>query len=443
MDNVAYLRVSTEAQTEKYGLEMQKQKILDYCKKKGVVIDKWYVDGGYSGAKLDRPQMQELLDDAEKGLFKTVYIYKLDRMSRDVIDTLDLLYRVLPKYNIKVVSMTEDIKTENPIDKVVVGVNALMGQYEREVIYMRTRAGMLERVKKGLWMGGGNLPFGYKYDRNDGLLHPNKDAEKVPKVYKLYLQGLSYEKIGNILDLKGDTVRNILRHKVYIGEIEYKGEIYKGKHQPLVDEETFVKVQELTKKRTNNSYVHNKYMLSGLLYCGICGARMRYHKWGGNPKLVCYSQLKDKKYMIRDKDCKNGKVFASEVEKAYTDTLKEFLINIDEKKCEVVSQKEIIEDAIEKANTKIKKLYNIFAENDSEQLLEVIRSEEDRVRTLKKELKKEEVKQIENVSKSIKKIKKIGDAFDELSASKQNKLIKEITDKIVITNNKVEIFFKV
>ena len=63
--NVAYLRVSTEAQTEKYGLDMQKQKILDYCNREGVVIDKWYIDGGYSGSKLDRPQLIVLLVESE------------------------------------------------------------------------------------------------------------------------------------------------------------------------------------------------------------------------------------------------------------------------------------------------------------------------------------------------------------------------------------------
>lgn len=441
MENVAYLRVSTESQTEKYGLEMQKQKILDYCKEKGVIIDKWYVDGGYSGAKLDRPQMQELLDDAEKGLFKTVYIYKLDRMSRDVIDTLDLLYRVLPEYNIKVVSMTEEIKTDNPMDKVMVTMNAAMNQYEREVIRMRMSAGMLERIKKGLWWGGGNKPYGYYYDRNDGILHPNDKADVIPQIFQLYLKGMSCENISKITGVAKDTIRNILTHKVYIGMIEYRGETYKGKHKPLIDEDTFYKAQNMMKKRGNNSYVANKYMLTGLLYCGVCGARMRYHLWGGKPKLICYSQLKSKEYMVRDANCKNEKVFASEVERLYTNTLKNFLINVDNKKKEEISQVALIEDAIEKSNKKIRKLYNVYAESDSEQLLEVIKTEEDHVKSLKEELKKEQSKKGEILP--IKEIKKMGDIFDTLSPKEQNKIAKKITDKIIITNDKVEIFFKI
>ena len=147
---VAYLRVSTETQTEKYGLDMQKQKIMDYCEKHGITIDKWYIDGGYSGSKLDRPEIQELLEHAKSGIIDTVYIYKLDRMSRDVIDTLTLFYKILPGYGVKVVSMTEELRTENPMDRMMLTMNAAMNQYEREVIRMRMSSGMVERVKNGL-----------------------------------------------------------------------------------------------------------------------------------------------------------------------------------------------------------------------------------------------------------------------------------------------------
>ena len=140
---VAYLRVSTETQTEKYGLDMQKQKIMDYCEKHGITIDKWYIDGGYSGSKLDRPEIQELLNHAKSGIIDTVYIYKLDRMSRDVIDTLNLFYKILPGYGVKVISMTEELRTENPMDRMMLTMNAAMNQYEREVIRMRMSAGML------------------------------------------------------------------------------------------------------------------------------------------------------------------------------------------------------------------------------------------------------------------------------------------------------------
>lgn len=92
------------------------------------MVHRW----GYSGSKLDRPKIQELLDHAKSGIIDTVYIYKLDRMSRDVIDTLTLFYKTLPSYGVKVISMTEELRTENPMDRMMLTMNAAMNQYERK-----------------------------------------------------------------------------------------------------------------------------------------------------------------------------------------------------------------------------------------------------------------------------------------------------------------------
>lgn len=443
--NVAYLRVSTEAQTEKYGLDMQKQKILEYCDREGVVIDKWYVDGGYSGSKLDRPDIQKLLDDSENGLIAKVFIYKLDRMSRDVIDTLNLLYRVLPKYGVQVISMTEDLRFENPMDKVMIGVNAIMGQYEREVIYMRTRAGMKERVKKGLWMGGGRVPWGYDYDRNDGILHPNPEqAEMVRKAYRLYIDGYSCSSISKMLGFKGEKiVIQILQRKSNIGLIEYKGEVYKGLHEPIVDEETFYKVQECMKKRHTNSHVTNANMLTGLCYCGVCGARMRYQKWGKDyHKIICYSQQKSKEYMVKDPNCDNAKVLASWVENEVEDCFKLFSTSIEEKD-ESYGKAEIIEDAIKKSNAKIKKYYSLYAENESDNLMELIKEEEKKVLELSEQFRSE--KEIESVSSlcDIEEIKHMSDVWDELDSHEKNKFLKRCVDKVVITGDDVDVFFSI
>lgn len=440
--NVAYLRVSTEAQTEKYGLDMQRQKILEYCEKNEVTIDKWYVDGGYSGSKLDRPDIQQLLDDSEKGLIGTVYIYKLDRMSRDVIDTLNILYRILPKYGVQVISMTEDLKFETPMDKVMIGVNAIMGQYEREVIYMRTRAGMVERVKKGLWIGGGRTPYGYYYDRNDGILHPKEDeAENVRNAYRLYIDGYSCDRISKMLGFKGERiVIQILKRKSNIGLIEYKGEIYKGLHEPIVDEKTFYQVQECMKKRSTNSYINNDHMLTGLCYCGVCGARMRYHKWDGNPRLLCYSQVKGKEYMQRDINCNNKRPLASEIESEVEDFFKQFAINIEERH-DTVSKSDIIEDSIRKSNAKIKKLYNLYIENQSDNLMELIKEEETRVKELKYQLEDEKSKEHKADGEKIEKIKRVADVWCSLTNKEKNKVLKECVERITITGDDLEIRF--
>lgn len=439
--NVAYLRVSTEAQTEKYGLDVQKQKILDYCKKNGVKIDKWYIDGGYSGSKLDRPEIQKLLDDAENGLIGTVYIYKLDRMSRDVIDTLNLIYRILPKYGVQVVSMSERIETDNPMDKVMLTVNAAMNQYEREIIRIRMSAGMVERVKKGLWMGGGKVPLGYYYDRNDGILHPKEDeADRIRQAYKLYLEGLSTTAIATLLGFKRDVVvTNILKRKSNIGYIEYKGKTYKGLHEPIVDEDTYYAVQRLMAKRSTNSHLSDNNLLTGLCYCGKCGARLRYQKWGKYHKLVCYSQQKGHEYMRRDPNCTNAKVKAETVENEVENCFKEFAINV-KRGSETKDNSAAIENLIKKSNSKIKKLYNLYAENDSDNLLSVIKEEEERLKELTKQLEIERTKDLGKNDK-LEEIKRVSEIWDTLTPKEKNKILKYCVEKVVITDDDIDIYF--
>lgn len=443
--NVAYLRVSTEAQTEKYGLDVQKQKILDYCERNGVIIDEWYIDGGYSGSKLDRPEIQRLLDDAENGLIDTVYIYKLDRLSRDTADTLELMYRILPKFGVKVVSMTEEIRTENPMDKVMLTMNAAMNQYEREIIRMRMSAGMVERVKKGYWMGGGRIPWGYRYDRNDGILHVvEEQAEQVRNAYKLYLEGYSCDKISHMLGFKGERiVTQILKRKSNIGLIEYKGSIYKGLHEPIVDEDTFYRVQQFMKKRSTNSHVANDHLLTGLCWCGVCGARMRYHKWDGNHRLICYSKIKGKEYMRKADKCSNSILIAKNVESEVEDCFKQFAINIEESSKNTVDKVASLEKAIKSSNAKIKKMYETYFDRQSDNLLEMISEEENKVKGLKNELEAEKNSANSQFSADkINQIKRIADIWENIDRREKNKILKECVEKVVLTNGDIEIFFR-
>ena len=441
---VAYLRVSTETQTEKYGLDVQKQKIMDYCEKHGITIDKWYIDGGYSGSKLDRPEIQELLNHAKSGIIDTVYIYKLDRMSRDVIDTLNLFYKILPGYGVKVISMTEELRTENPMDRMMLTMNAAMNQYEREVIRMRMSAGMLERVKKGYWMGGGRTPWGYYYDRNDGILHINEQqASMVRKVYDLYLNGFSCENISKILGFKGEPiVKGILKRKSNIGLIEYKGKVYKGRHEPIIDEKVFWKVQDEMKKRHTNAYLSSGHLLTGLCHCGYCGARMRYQKWTAKTmKLVCYSHYQSSKAYMRKSDCcKNHPVDAYKVEAEVEECFKNFAININEYTESHQDSTEILVESLKKSDTKVRRLYGLYADNPSENLLDVIKEEEENIKKLKKKLDDAKTEKRCDPTK-IAEIRHMSDIWDSLTLKEKNKILKQCVEDIVVDKDEITIRF--
>jgi site-specific DNA recombinase len=341
--------------------------------------------------------------------------------------------------------MTEDIRTDNPMDKVMLTMNAAMNQYEREVIRMRMSAGMVERIKKGYWRGGGNLPYGYSYDRNDGLLHIiPEEADNVREVYRLYISGMSARNIALRLGLNRDIlVDNIVRHRVYIGQVQHKGIFYQGLHEPIISVETFEKAQECIKKRSNRAFINNNNMLTGLCYCGICGARMRYQKWGNYHKLICYShyQKSAKEYMKRADDCNNS-IKAEIVEAEVEDCFKRFAINIDEVQGEQVNEVEQIESAIAKCNNKLKRLYTVYSEGDDDSLLELVTVEKQKLSHLKEELASLQREQKQKMKPNeLADIKRVADVWDTLTGQERNKILKECVERVTIDGDSVEIRF--
>ena len=183
-----YIRVSTDAQAEEgYSIDAQEEQLTAYCVSKGIRNPECFTDGGYSGSNINRPELQRLIREIRKGIISHVIVYKLDRLSRSQKDTLYLIEDIFIPNEVSFVSISENIDTASPTGKLMIGILSAFAQLERENIRMRTRMGMKERVKAGYWMGGGRIPFGYDYDREKGILVPNKDAEKVRQIYEGYL----------------------------------------------------------------------------------------------------------------------------------------------------------------------------------------------------------------------------------------------------------------
>lgn len=319
-----YIRVSTDAQREEgYSIEAQKEMLDAYCVSKGIKEREFYIDGGYSGANIDRPKMRELTEDIRAGKISSVVVYKLDRLSRSQKDTLYLIEDVLMPNGVAFVSINENMDTSTPIGRAMLGIMSAFAQLEREMIYERTRMGMRERVKSGLWRGGGKVPFGYDYDQTTGKLTPNADAETVCQIYALYLQGYSTLNIAKLTGLKYERLAAvILRRVTNVGDTYYKGEIISNTHEPIISREIFEAASAEMRRRARSTPNEAKCLLAGMVYCGVCGRKMRYQKWsGGVYKIYCYSQDVSKSHIGVDVKCDNTRTDAEELEAAVLEDL--------------------------------------------------------------------------------------------------------------------------
>lgn len=445
-----YIRVSTEAQFEEgYSVDAQKEQLTAYCVSKGIKNYKYYIDGGWSGSNIDRPEMQKLIEDVKNDLISHVIVYKLDRLSRSQKDTLYLIEDIFNPHGVDFVSLNESMDTSTPMGRLMLGILSAFAQLERENIRLRTRMGMKERVKSGLWMGGGRIPFGYDYDKTHGILVQNKDAEKVKQIYKLYIEGKSPQEIANLLGLKYDKLVNqILTRKSNYGIIEYNGEEYQGKHEPIISKETYdIAMRCMLDRRvvrTNNQ----EHLLTGLMYCGKCGAKMRYQKWSRRgAKIICYSQQKSKPYLVKDPNCTQEKLWSTEVEEIVIKAIFDFVNNYKPSETESIVQDDIItilNNQQSELERKIKKLYNIYSEDGSDELLL------ESINDLKKQLKEVKSKiELETKNSMIlyrqrekaEIIDTIKGLWDTLTIQQKKVIIRKLIKRIVITDNNVHIDF--
>ena len=443
-----YIRVSTDAQAEEgYSIDAQKEQLTAYCISKNIKKYDYYIDGGWSGSNINRPELQRMITDIQNQKISHVIVYKLDRLSRSQKDTLYLIEDVFNPNDVDFISMNESMDTSTPMGKLMLGILSAFAQLERENIRLRTRMGMLERVKNGYWMGGGRVPFGYDYDSQQGILIPNKDAEKVKQIYELYLKGYAPQPIANILGLKYDRlVIQILKRKSNYGVIEYNGQIYQGKHKPIISKEIYDLTMQEMQRRSEKYTGQSSHLLTGLLYCGKCGAKMRYQKWGnsGN-KLVCYSQQTSKKYLIKNPDCDQEKIWAEDIEDAVIQTL--FSLQEKEKQnkksIETTSLVETLQKQKEEYETQLKRLYNLYAIDGDNTLLKTIKEHKNKLQDItnrcdeaqkEQDLLKSKCQQYDHIM-----IESLQDKWEYMTLQERQNIVRILVDKIVITNKKVEI----
>jgi len=300
-----------------------------------VLVRDQYDDGGISGGTLDRPALKQLLDDIEDGLVDVVVVYKIDRLSRSLMD-FSKLVEVFDRNGVTFVSVTQSFNTTSSMGRLTLNILLSFAQFEREVTAERIRDKFAASRKKGMWMGG-IVPLGYRVESRK-LVIEETEVATVRMIFERFVsigsatvlaKALAAENVrtrrGKLVD-KG-VLYKLLNNRVYIGEAVHKGESYPGEHKPIIDRALWNKVhailQTSPRKRASNTRAQTPAVLKGLIF-GPDGAAFSPTHTKKGDKL--YRYYVSQSVLKRGADaCPIARVPAAEVESAVIDQLRGML----------------------------------------------------------------------------------------------------------------------
>jgi site-specific DNA recombinase len=290
-----------------------------------------YDDGGFSGGTLERPALRRLLADIEAGNVDIVVVYKIDRLSRSLMDFAKLV-EVFDRKSVTFVSVTQSFNTTTSMGKLTLNILFSFAQFEREVIGERIRDKFAASRKKGMWMGGW-APLGYDI-RDRKLVVNETEAATVRRIFERFVKCGSativvrelaadnfVNKYGQTLD-KG-RIYKLLNNRVYIGDAVHKGTAYPGEHEPIISKALWDKVHgvlaESPRTRAGKTRAQTPALLKGLIF-DQTGRAMSPTHTRRRQKLYRY-YVSQAVIKGRPNDCPMNRVPAAEIERAVIDQL--------------------------------------------------------------------------------------------------------------------------
>lgn len=299
-----YTRKSTEEGLEQEfnSLDAQRESAEAFIKSQAaegwVCLADRYDDGGFTGGNMERPALQRLLADLTQGKIHCVVVYKVDRLSRSLLDFAKMM-ETFDRHRVAFVCVTQQFNTATSMGRLVLNVLLSFAQFEREIISERTRDKIAAARRKGKWAGGMPL-LGYDVAPHGSKLVPNEpEATRVQAIFELYLQHRGLLPVVRELERRRWVTKRWRTHKghergggpftktnlhklltnvVYAGKIKYKKEVHPGEHAAIVDKTLWQKVQDLLHAQApptgSPPGEANSMLLQGLLRCGPCDCAM-------------------------------------------------------------------------------------------------------------------------------------------------------------------------
>lgn len=273
-----YIRVSTEEQAKHgFSIAAQKEKLESFSNIKDWHIFKVYIDEGISGKNLERPQIKALLKDIKDQKINNVLVFKIDRLTRSTKDLIDLV-EYFQKYNCDFNSLTEAIDTSSPTGRMFIKIIGLFAEFERETIVERIKIGLERKVKEGYSLCSSTSSLGYVRRKGNKVQEIDEaEAKVVKKIFSMCKADKTIKEIKNYLEENNiktkknkkwtnKNIINILTNPNYIGQVRYGINTSKyfekeGKHQNIIDLDTYELVQEKINNRLRtkqDAYYSNK-----------------------------------------------------------------------------------------------------------------------------------------------------------------------------------------
>ena len=397
--DIAYRRVSTEKQAlDGYGLDSQLEILKNVCEEHNSTACLLVTDDGVTGTKMDRPGMDcfvQRLSDFNNGYSKIrirkFFVPRMDRLGRNLLSMLQFIDDyILPKsgtksevnenrFPIEFVSAEESnirivTTPEGELDatsQILIVLFSCLADIDRKNILRKFRNGKASRIASGYPLGGGMTPYGYRYIENTKDKKGNYETipeqkEKFLEARRLFVE--EHMPIGRISEILGFSnervVEQMLRRRTYLNVLKYKDKEYPAHFEAFITEEQWQEQQDEFENR-KKAKSDTKYMLTGLVYCGNCGAKFRYQKESatGKVKLSCYSKehSKSKSHLVKDPNCPNKtRYLASDIENFVIQKLFEAsYLNQNNKK--TVTDFDIISAMEQDITTKQKRLDNLVS----------------------------------------------------------------------------------
>jgi site-specific DNA recombinase len=237
-----------------------------------------YDDGGFSGGTLDRPGLKRIIQDVEAGLIDVIVVYKIDRLSRSLMDFARLV-EIFDRNQVTFVSVTQSFNTTTSMGRLTLNILLSFAQFEREVIGERIRDKVAASRKRGMWMGG-YVPLGYDV-RDRKLVINESEAATVRMIFERFVRlgsattlakALAAEgvlnKRGRLID-KGFLYK-LINSRVYLGEAVHKGTAYPGEHEGIIDRDLWDKVHSILqvspRLRAKNTRRQTPALLKGIIF---------------------------------------------------------------------------------------------------------------------------------------------------------------------------------